>query len=72
MVSRDKNAKGQGQGQGQGHIDLEATETYIRDSMHQIGSIMLEKLLNSDNGGFQGKTLPCKKVPEVTVVTNII
>jgi hypothetical protein len=53
MVSRDKNAKGQ--------IDLEATETYIRDSMHQIGSIMLEKLLNSDHGGFQGKTIPCKK-----------
>jgi hypothetical protein len=53
MVNRDKNANG--------HIDLEATETYIRDSMHQIGSIMLEKLLNSDNGGFQGKTIPCEK-----------
>jgi hypothetical protein len=59
MVSRDKNAKGQ----EQGHIDLEPTETYIRDSMHQIGSIMLEELLNSDNGGFQGKTLPCQKSP---------
>lgn len=53
MVNRDKNANG--------HIDFEATETYIRDSMHQIGSIMLEKLLNSDNGGFQGKTIPCEK-----------
>jgi len=53
MVNRDKNANG--------HIDLEVTETYIRDSMHQIGGIMLEKLLNSDNGGFQGKTIPCKK-----------
>jgi len=53
MANRDKNANG--------HIDLEVTETYIRDSMHQIGSIMLEKLLNSDNGGFQGKTIPCKK-----------
>jgi hypothetical protein len=53
MVNRDKNANG--------HIDLEVTETYIRDSMHQIGSIMLEKLLNSDNGGFQGKTIPCEK-----------
>jgi hypothetical protein len=53
MVNRDKNANG--------HIDLEATETYIRDSMHQIGSIMLEKLLNSDNGGFQGKAIPCEK-----------
>jgi hypothetical protein len=45
----------------QGHFDLESTETYIRDSMHQIGSVMLEKILNSDNGGFQGATLPCKK-----------
>ncbi|NIM15334.1 MAG: hypothetical protein GTO45_25435 [Candidatus Aminicenantes bacterium] len=44
----------------QGHFDLESTESYIRDSMHQIGSIMLEKLLNSDNGGFQGETIPCK------------
>lgn len=44
----------------QGHFDLESTETYIRDSMHQIGSIMLEKLLNSDNGGFQGETIPCE------------
>jgi len=53
MVNRDKNENG--------HIDLEATEFTIRDSMHQIGSIMLEKLLNADNGGFQGKTIPGKK-----------
>ena len=45
----------------QGHFDLESTETYIRDSMHQIGSVMLEKILNSDNGGFRGTTIPCKK-----------
>ena len=42
-------------------LDLESTETYIRDSMHQIGCVMLGKILNSDNGGFQGTTLPCKK-----------
>ena len=53
MVYRDKNT--------QGHLDLESTETYIRDSMHQIGSVMLDKILNSDNGGFQGTTIPCKK-----------
>ncbi len=29
--------------------------------MHQIGSIVLEKLLNSDNGGFKNKTIPCEK-----------
>ena len=53
MVNRDKNEFG--------HIDLESTEFMIRDSMHQIGTIMLEKLLNSDNGGFKGKTIPGKK-----------
>ena len=29
--------------------------------MHRVGSIMLEKLLNSDNGDYQGRTLPCEK-----------
>ena len=53
MVYRDKNAHSK--------VDLESTEMYIRDSMHQIGSIMLEKLLNSDNGGFKSKTIPCEK-----------
>ncbi len=53
MAYRDKST--------QGHFDLESTETYIRYSMHQIGSVMLEKILNSDNGGFQGTTIPCKK-----------
>ncbi len=53
MAYRDKGI--------QGHFDLESTETYIRDSMHQIGSVMLGKILNSDNGGFQGTTLPCNK-----------
>lgn len=43
------------------HLDLEATETYIRHCMHQIGSIMLEEILNSDNGSFLGNTIPCKK-----------
>jgi hypothetical protein len=43
----------------QGHFDLESTEMYIRDSMHQIGAVMLEELLNSDNVGsqFQGKII---------------
>jgi hypothetical protein len=53
MAYRDKER--------QGHFDLESLETYMRDSMHQIGSIMLEKILNSDNGGFQGTTIPCSK-----------
>ena len=53
MVYRDKSENG--------NIDLEATEIYIRSSMHHIGSLMLEKILNSDNGDFQGKSIPCEK-----------
>ena len=29
--------------------------------MHHIGSMMLEKLLNSDSGDYRGRTLPCEK-----------
>jgi hypothetical protein len=53
MVYKDKSAHG--------HIDLEATEIYIRSCMHKIGSIMLEKILNSDNSDFRGKSIPCAK-----------
>jgi hypothetical protein len=53
MVYRDKGADG--------HIDLEAIEIYIRSCMHHIGSLMLEKILNLDNGYFQGKSIPCDK-----------
>jgi hypothetical protein len=28
--------------------------------MHQMGSVMLEKLINSDGGGYRGTTLPCE------------
>ena len=49
MAYRDKDT--------QGHFDLEATEIYIRDSMHQIGAVMLEELLNSGNVGFEGKII---------------
>ena len=42
-----------------GRIDLESFETHIRSSMHGIGSIMLEKLLNADGGDYRGRTIPC-------------
>lgn len=42
-----------------GHMDLEATEMSIRSSMHSIGRIMLEKLINTD-GGYSGRTI-CEK-----------
>src|SRR3972149_745331 len=41
------------------HIDLESTEMYIRTSMHRVGSIMLEKLLNADGGDYRGNSIPC-------------
>jgi hypothetical protein len=31
-----------------GHLDLEASEMSIRAVMHQMGGVLLEKLLNSD------------------------
>lgn len=34
---------------------------HIRSSMHSLGSVMLEKLLNSDGGDYQGRTLPCER-----------
>jgi hypothetical protein len=42
----------------EGQIDLEALEMRVRSSMHGIGGLMLETLLNAD-GGFKGKSLPC-------------
>jgi hypothetical protein len=44
-----------------GHFDLEALEIHIRSSMHSVGSLMLEKLLNSDGGDYRGRTLPCER-----------
>lgn len=42
-----------------GHFDLESTELHIRSSMQSLGSIMLEEILNSDNGGYQNRTIVC-------------
>ncbi len=42
-----------------GHWDLEALELALRSSMHQIGGVLLEKLLNSDEGGYAGTRTKC-------------
>jgi len=34
---------------------------HIRTSMQQVGSVMLEKLINSDGGDYRGRTLPCEQ-----------
>jgi hypothetical protein len=42
-----------------GHVDLEASEMAIRAASHRMGGRLLEKLLNADDGGYQGSGLPC-------------
>jgi Uncharacterised protein family (UPF0236) len=42
-----------------GHLDLEASEMAIRAAMHQMGGVLLEKLLNSDGGGYRGAQIAC-------------
>lgn len=44
-----------------GHLDLESLEIHIRSAMHEVGSTMLEKFLNSDGGDYRGRTLPCEQ-----------
>lgn len=41
------------------HLDLEALEMAIRSSMHQIGGLLLEKLMNADAGGYRGAWIAC-------------
>src|SRR5207249_612484 len=42
-------------------LDLEASEMAIRTAMHQMGGVLLEKLLNSDGGGYRGAHLDCSQ-----------
>ncbi|MEP7273192.1 MAG: UPF0236 family protein, partial [Acidobacteriota bacterium] len=53
--------------QGSG-LDLEATEMGIRASMHGVGAVVLEKLLNSDLGGYQGARVKCAAGHEASFV----
>lgn len=45
--------------QRRGHVDLEASEMAIRAASHRIGGSLLERLVNGDNGGYQGAYIPC-------------
>jgi len=38
-------------------MDLEALEFHIRSSMHSVGGMLLERLINSDGGDYRGRTL---------------
>lgn len=42
-----------------GHLDLEASEMAIRAAMHEVGGLLLAKLLNCDGGGYRGKHIDC-------------
>jgi hypothetical protein len=48
-----------GAGQPRGRLDLEASEMAIRASMHDLGGLLLERLLNADGGGYRGAHLDC-------------
>ncbi len=41
-------------------MDLEAIELYIRRSMHEVGRVLLERLLNADGAGYQGSSIRCE------------
>jgi hypothetical protein len=41
-----------------GEPDLEAWEMGLRDRMHRVGAVLLERLLNADGRGYQGSR-PC-------------
>src|SRR6266478_4897361 len=50
-----------GAGPGRRPLDLEASEMAIRASMHQIGGVLLEKVINADGGGYGGKEADCEQ-----------
>jgi hypothetical protein len=43
-----------------GALDLEATEMALREGMHQLGSRVLEKLLEADQPQLDSKTVDCE------------
>lgn len=40
-------------------VDLEATEWSLRRAMHQVGGVVLEKVVNADGGDYCGVQLDC-------------
>lgn len=49
-----------GAGSGRRPLDLEASEMAIRDSMHQMGAVLLEKVIAVDGKGYGGKETDCE------------
>lgn len=46
---------------GQSGVDLEASEMAVRHAMHQIGGVLLERVINADGGGYGGKEADCEQ-----------
>lgn len=44
-----------------GQRDLGAAEFEVRAAMHQVGSVLLEQLLNADRGGHSGPRIVCQR-----------
>jgi len=51
-----------------GSIDLEAVECSIRQTMHQMGGMFLERLINADEGGHRGVRMACGRGHEADFV----
>jgi hypothetical protein len=49
-----------GAGSGRRPLDLEASERAIRDSMHQMGAVLLEKVIAADGKGYEGQETGCE------------
>ncbi len=49
-------------------MDLEATEWSLRRAMHQVGGVVLEKLVNADGGDYGGVRLDCGAAHEARFV----
>lgn len=53
IILKDKNK--------QGRYDLESVEMLTRTVMHNLGCVVLEKILNLDGGGSRAKRLECEE-----------
>ena len=50
------------------HLDLEASEMSIRSSMHRLGGVLLEQLINADGGSHRGPRIDCTEGHEAEFI----
>lgn len=56
------------EGASAGEPDFEAWEMAIREKMHVVGGVLLQQLLNADQGGYQGRRVTCPQGHEAVFV----